>query len=265
MSLIITTQPVAEPVSLSEMKLHLRVDHTTDDELIKSLIKAARQWCEMYERRAYMLRTYQLKLDWFYDDLELDFPPLISVGSITYTDTSGTTQTLASTVYDVVTEPTPGGVRLAYGQSWPTPRDDEDVVTINYTAGFSTTFTTAYATDILTVGNAIFADGDIVVVESDAGDLPSGLSVGTNYYVRDVSGSTLKLAATSGGTAIDLADDGTGTHYIALASTGLVPAAVKAAIKLLVGHLYENRENSTEINLNSIPFGVKSLLFERMF
>lgn len=39
-----------------------------------------------------------------------------------------------------------------------------------------------------------------------------------------------------------------------------VPAVTKAAILLLIGHLYENREASMEKNLNEIPFGVKALL-----
>jgi len=39
-----------------------------------------------------------------------------------------------------------------------------------------------------------------------------------------------------------------------------VPATVKQAIKLIVGHLYEHRENTVERALEEIPMGVKSLL-----
>lgn len=39
-----------------------------------------------------------------------------------------------------------------------------------------------------------------------------------------------------------------------------VSESVKSAIKLLTGHLYENREASTPTALQDIPFGIKALL-----
>lgn len=259
----ITIPPVAEPISLVEAKLHLRVDHTTDDELIKTLITACRQWCEAYEGRAYMLRTSQLKLDTFYALENIFFPPIQSVSSITYLDAAGDTQTLASTVYTLYNSGDYGKIGLSYNQSWPTTRDISEAVTVTYVNGYSTTFTAA-DTDILTVGNMIFALSDIVRVETDSNDLPSPLTIGTNYYVRTVSGSTFKLATTDSDTTIvNISDAGTGTHYIAKATTGLVPASVKAAMKLLLTHLYENRSQTTTLSLAEIPMGIKNLLFER--
>jgi hypothetical protein len=42
--------------------------------------------------------------------------------------------------------------------------------------------------------------------------LPAGLAVDTLYYIRDATANTFKLAATSGGDAIDITGTGTGTH-----------------------------------------------------
>jgi hypothetical protein len=42
--------------------------------------------------------------------------------------------------------------------------------------------------------------------------LPGGLSLNTTYWVRDSSTNTFKLAATSGGSAIDITSAGVGTH-----------------------------------------------------
>lgn len=53
-----------------------------------------------------------------------------------------------------------------------------------------------------------FSDTNPVVVFGDA--LPSGLTAGTIYYVRDAATDTFKLAATAGGSAIDLTTDGRG-------------------------------------------------------
>lgn len=43
-------------------------------------------------------------------------------------------------------------------------------------------------------------------------------------------------------------------------AAGNVPAAVKAAIKLIIGHLYENRELTSNTQLYEAPFAVKALL-----
>jgi uncharacterized phiE125 gp8 family phage protein len=43
-------------------------------------------------------------------------------------------------------------------------------------------------------------------------------------------------------------------------SSALVSESVKTSIKLLVSHLYENREASAEKTLSEIPFGVKAIL-----
>jgi hypothetical protein len=37
-------------------------------------------------------------------------------------------------------------------------------------------------------------------------------------------------------------------------------AAVKSAIKMVVGHLWSNRDASTETALSEVPFGVKAML-----
>ena len=44
------------------------------------------------------------------------------------------------------------------------------------------------------------------------------------------------------------------------ATAANVPETVKAAIKLIVGHLYEHREDVSEITLNEVPMAAKSLL-----
>jgi hypothetical protein len=74
-------------------------------------------------------------------------------------------------------------------------------------------FYAAASTDQFEVESHGFANGDAVVV-FDVGNLsalPGGITKGTIYYVRDVSGDSFKLAATSGGSAIDLSSNGSGT------------------------------------------------------
>jgi len=256
--------PVANPVSLVEMKLHLRVDNSTDDSLISTLINAATEWCEKYEGQSYMMRSYKVYLDHFVNEMILPFPPLISVSSVQYYDSSGDLQTLSTDYYTVDTDSFPGRAYLTFGQSWPATYTMPKSVIITYSTGYATTFTAA-TSDILTLGNAVFAAADIVRVKTDQSDLPSPLVVGTNYHVRDVSGSTIKLSASVGGAAVDILDAGTGTHVIGFASRGCVPERVRSAIKLIVGHLYEHREQAGEVKLDTLPFGINNLLMERIF
>lgn len=56
-----------------------------------------------------------------------------------------------------------------------------------------------------------FADGDRIIFRD--GDAPRPLASDTVYFVRDKTNDTFKLAETSGGTAIDLAESGSGTLY----------------------------------------------------
>ena len=134
-----TVEPTIEPVSLAEAKLHLRVDHTDEDVMIAGLVTAAREWCESFTGRQFCLATWQLKRDVFAATVELPHPPLSSFTSITYTDTAGASQTLASTVYTVNSSGIFPRVYLAYGQTWPAVRDIPDAVTYNYIAGYGST------------------------------------------------------------------------------------------------------------------------------
>lgn len=163
-----STAPYAEPISLDEMKLHLRVDITDDDALITSLISAARLYVENYTQRQLIAATWQLFLnefpplcnwwnyqsgvgysgrlrrwtdDPYFDSIRLGHAPLISVDSIRYVDTDGVTQTLSTSVYTVDPNTEPARIMLAYGQSWPSTRAQLNAVTVTYKAGFATPFT----------------------------------------------------------------------------------------------------------------------------
>lgn len=72
-------------------------------------------------------------------------------------------------------------------------------------------------TDIITITSHGYTTG-MRARFSTTGTLPAGLSVGTDYYLIAASSSTLKVATSAAnalaGTAIDLTDDGTGTHRV---------------------------------------------------
>ena len=134
-----TAAPTVEPVSTADAKLHCRITDETTDAEVAALVAAARDRIENECEIALVTQTWVVRLDGFEDEIEVPRPPQISVSSVTYVDTAGTTQTLAASYYTADTYARPGRIRLAYGQSWPATRDVANAVAITYTAGFGAT------------------------------------------------------------------------------------------------------------------------------
>lgn len=74
------------------------------------------------------------------------------------------------------------------------------------------TFTTTFATNTINLAAHTFSDDDVLRLTTSGADLPDPLVIGTNYYIIESTVGAFKLSLTEGGAAIDLTDDGTGTH-----------------------------------------------------
>jgi uncharacterized phiE125 gp8 family phage protein len=187
-SLTLVSAPASEPFALDDAKTHLKVDVTTDDELISTLLIAARELCETVTHRAFITQTWDYKLDAFptCDELWLPKPPVSSVTSISCVDGTGTTQTWGASYYrlDAPTGPHARRARItpAYGVVYPSTQDVTGAVTVRFVCGY-------------------------------------------------------------GGAAA-------------------VPSSIKAAMKLLIGHWYENRESVNVGNIvNVMPQAADALLW----
>lgn len=138
---VLVTPATDTPVSLPDAKLHLRVTHNAEDAEILSLITDATRFCEDRIGQQFITATWRYSLSCFSGDcLFIPRAPLISVTSITYIDTNGASQTLASNLYQVDTDHRPGRILPTRLTFWP----DIDTETINpvkvtYTAGYGAT------------------------------------------------------------------------------------------------------------------------------
>ena len=132
------TAPTTEPVTITETKLHLRIDSTEQDSSIAKLIMSARHAVESYLRRALISQTWDAKYDEWPDKIELPMQPLVSVTSITYSDADDATQTLATNQYQVIGAggTNRGCIVPAYDVTWPTTRDKPEAITVRYVAGY---------------------------------------------------------------------------------------------------------------------------------
>lgn len=141
LALLQTVAPTVEPVTLEELKEHLRIDGSDEDSIIRGYLETAREHVESFCKRQLCTATWVLKLDEFPNGkfIELPRPPLISVTSLVYLDTANASQTWANTNYSVDTYTEPGRIILGYDKVWPTTYGVPNCITITYQAGYGAT------------------------------------------------------------------------------------------------------------------------------
>jgi uncharacterized phiE125 gp8 family phage protein len=75
--------PVTEPITLAEAKEYARIDGSTEDTLITSLIKVARLHCETYMGKAIIRKTVTIDSFSFPYQWQIPYGPLVSASDIT--------------------------------------------------------------------------------------------------------------------------------------------------------------------------------------
>ena len=153
MPMQLITPPAAEPVSLAEAKLHLRVDFDEDDALIQALISSARQAAEMLTQRQLVTARWRMVLDSFPGCGLMGVPagqtftlpghailipksPLQSVLEIRYLDMAGVSQVMPSAHYTVDKACEPARITPVFGQIWPVALPQIGAVSVTFDAGY---------------------------------------------------------------------------------------------------------------------------------
>lgn len=134
MQLTNITASIVEPVSLSDAKEHLRVDHSEDDAYIADKITVARQTAENITGRIIAAQQFRARFDCFPAAIALPRVELITVDSFQYVDTDGATQTQAA--YAIRKDTVSAKLIPAYNTSWPSTEAGYDKVTVEFTAGY---------------------------------------------------------------------------------------------------------------------------------
>jgi hypothetical protein len=82
--------------------------------------------------------------------------------------------------------------------------------------GLGGTFTTTIANPaVITFASVVLSEGSTIQL-STTGALPTGLTAGTTYYVRNPSGATCNLSTTASGALVTTSGTQSGTHSVAL-------------------------------------------------
>lgn len=159
MALSLVTAPATEPLSLAEAKAQLRVDTDDENDLILTLIGAAREYGETFTHRAFITQTWDLQLDGFpFQVLDTNSatgaivipkPPCTSVTSITYVDMQGVTQTWDPTLWTLDNpqgpKARPARIVPAYFQIYPVTRWVPNAATVRFKAGYGDASTVPFA------------------------------------------------------------------------------------------------------------------------
>ncbi len=176
--------PAITPITLSEVKDQLRVDHDDDDALLERLIAVAVAFTDVQGALGQAMIS-QKWAQWLDSNtngtVKLILGPFQVLNAVRYYDLSGTLQDDDVNNYEIFGTATYTTIQPKDGESWPETQDRQDAIKIEYTIGY----------------------GDTV-------------------------------------------DD--------------VPDTIRHALMLLVGHWYDNREQSGMDELSNIPFGFESLL-----
>ncbi len=132
MSLALNTPPATEPVTLDQARAWLRVESGADeDDLITSLIPAARARAEWHSGRAFITQAWTLWLDRAVPCIEIPLPPLQAVASVMTYAPDGTASVLDGGDYTVDVP----GSRLLLKQL-PLNMRAINAVAIAFTAGY---------------------------------------------------------------------------------------------------------------------------------
>lgn len=137
MSLVMTSPPAAEPVTIADVKAHLRIDGSDEDILLASLLLTSRLHIETALSLALITQSWTFRLDRWPGErcLELPLAPLRAVAEVRVRDAAGTATVVPAESYlvDLASRP----ARLVWNNvAPPEPQTPASGIEIDLLAGF---------------------------------------------------------------------------------------------------------------------------------
>jgi hypothetical protein len=262
--------PIADPVTLAEVKLQLGFGPMQDsdraasqvlNDTLRGHIRAATRECESYARRVFVSQRWLLRMDGFpgsdwrynwhgYPTITLPKPPFQSIDFVKYVDTAGAVQDLPLDTtygnnglqygYQLVrgSETAPGRLFSGWARPWPPTRMVPSNVMVQFRCGYGGPITATIAANSkqLQVAGVKFNPDDAPLMAGDTGLRLSIPGAGK-------SGGQLDTFIA----AVDASGNATLKDAAQTAVTGMpgwagwpVPEEIRNAIKLTAQDYYEN-------------------------
>lgn len=153
----VKTAPTVLPVTLTEVKDHLRITHDTQDDLLTIYLKAAIEEVEAHTGLTLAQTTFYGYTESIGEEVEIKKYPLSSVASVKYYDSDGVQQTMNVANYRLDSISIPPKVII---EDVPSVYYRSDAVTIEFTAGYSSIPDGIKAAILLQVGYLYENSGD---------------------------------------------------------------------------------------------------------
>lgn len=136
-----TVDPTDTPISLTEAKAHLRVQHAADDTLITALIAAVVDYFDLPNGvigKALFTQTWRFSDAWASPSGKLHLPvtPVQSITGISYYDTSNVEQSLSVDDFYLYKNEDSAYLYPKPSVSWPSTYNRLDAITVTFVAGY---------------------------------------------------------------------------------------------------------------------------------
>ncbi len=117
MTIALITPPASEPLSIAEMKTHLRIDHDHEDDLLLELLRAARQYTEFASGQKLLTQLWRQYVSGISQDrcVTLKVAPVQSISAVIAYDAEGEPSPLSLDEFDLVRGTEPVQLRFSDG------------------------------------------------------------------------------------------------------------------------------------------------------
>lgn len=133
-----TSEPGSFPLSLDEVKDHLRIESTDHDSYLAALIATVTDQCEQWFGRSFITQSYTFKRTRWEVEFRLPKPPFIALTSFSYIDKDGnSTNLVLDTDYKIDTSGTSAIVYMLSDFDYPELHEDTRTpITVVYESGY---------------------------------------------------------------------------------------------------------------------------------
>jgi uncharacterized phiE125 gp8 family phage protein len=136
---ILTLPPIAEPLTLAEVKSHLRITHSDDDTFISTLIIAARRMTEQRYDLCLMPQSWSIYFDRWPEDGIFSLPlyPVAAIADLKIYGDDDVAATIDPAHYLLDVASKPSRLVLRRGRSFPPPGRRVNGIEIKLNCGFA--------------------------------------------------------------------------------------------------------------------------------
>ncbi len=179
MTSFLLSGPALEPVTLVEAKQFIRLEDSSEDSFITTLIAAARLHVESTTRRALIAQSWRVICDNWPSERTVTLPvsPMISLTAITAYDVDGNATSLALAQFQPETKVAPARIFLPRPVSDAPALRERSGIEIDYVAGYGSAQSDVPADlrqAVLSLVGYWFENRDAVVIAGSGSVVPSG-------------------------------------------------------------------------------------------